>query len=78
MNSIACRVPVWTYNGEDKALGGQTFGGYSSSIVVDEEFVLRVPAGLDLAATAPLLCAGITTYSPCTIGKLGLVKRSES
>ena len=59
------------YNGEDKALGGQTFGGYSSSIVVDEEFVLRVPAGLDLAATAPLLCAGITTYSPLHHWKVG-------
>jgi uncharacterized zinc-type alcohol dehydrogenase-like protein len=56
--------PVLTYNGEDKVLGGQTFGGYSSSIVVDEAFVLRVPAGLDPAATAPVLCAGITTYSP--------------
>ena len=62
---------IWTYNGEDKALGGQTFGGYSSSIVVDEEFVLRVPAGLDLAATAPLLCAGITTYSPLHHWKVG-------
>src|SRR5207247_7625990 len=45
-------------------VGGHTYGGYSTSIVVDEAFVLRVPAGLDLAATAPLLCAGITTYSP--------------
>ena len=59
------------YNGEDKVLGGQTFGGYSSSIVVDEAFVLRVPAGLDLAATAPLLCAGITTYSPLRHWKVG-------
>lgn len=57
-------TPVFTYNSEDKVLGGPTFGGYSSSIVVEEAFVLRVPAGLDLAATAPLLCAGITTYSP--------------
>jgi alcohol dehydrogenase (NADP+) len=56
--------PVLTYNGPDKYLGGQTFGGYSTGIVVDEAFVLRVPAGLDLAGTAPLLCAGITTYSP--------------
>ena len=56
--------PTFTYNSDDKYLGGPTFGGYSTNIVVDEAFVLRVPAGLDLAATAPLLCAGITTYSP--------------
>jgi uncharacterized zinc-type alcohol dehydrogenase-like protein len=53
-----------TYNGEDKILGGVTYGGYSQSIVVDQAFVLRVPKSLDLAGTAPLLCAGITTYSP--------------
>jgi uncharacterized zinc-type alcohol dehydrogenase-like protein len=53
-----------TYNGVDRASGDITFGGYSTGIVVDEAFVLRVPDGLDLAATAPLLCAGITTYSP--------------
>lgn len=53
-----------TYNGEDKHLGGMTFGGYSERVVVDEHFVLKVPANLDLAATAPLLCAGITTWSP--------------
>src|SRR5271165_2305439 len=53
-----------TYNGEDKILGGVTYGGYSDSIVVDEKYVLRVPNGLDPAGTAPLLCAGITTYSP--------------
>ncbi len=53
-----------TYGSPDKHLGGQTYGGYSESIVVDEAFVLRVPDHLDLAATAPLLCAGITTYSP--------------
>jgi alcohol dehydrogenase (NADP+) len=56
--------PVFTYNGPDKHLGGVTYGGYSQSIVVDEDFVLRVPKNLNLAATAPLLCAGITTYSP--------------
>jgi uncharacterized zinc-type alcohol dehydrogenase-like protein len=55
---------VFTYNGEDKILGGVTYGGYSESIVVDENFVLRVPGGLDPAGAAPLLCAGITTYSP--------------
>jgi alcohol dehydrogenase (NADP+) len=53
-----------TYNFPDKHLGGVTYGGYSDSIVVSERFVLRVPASLDLAGAAPLLCAGITTYSP--------------
>jgi uncharacterized zinc-type alcohol dehydrogenase-like protein len=53
-----------TYNSPDKFLGTQTYGGYSESIVVDESYVLRVPENLDPAATAPLLCAGITTYSP--------------
>jgi uncharacterized zinc-type alcohol dehydrogenase-like protein len=56
--------PIFTYNAPDKHLGGMTYGGYSQSVVVDEDFVLHVPKNLDLAATAPLLCAGITTYSP--------------
>lgn len=55
---------VGTYNGQDRVTGDITFGGYSSQVVVDEAFVLRVPETLDLAAAAPLLCAGITTYSP--------------
>jgi uncharacterized zinc-type alcohol dehydrogenase-like protein len=55
---------VLTYNGPDKHVGGMTYGGYSQSVVVDEDFVLRVPPNLNLAAAAPLLCAGITTYSP--------------
>ncbi|WLE57509.1 NAD(P)-dependent alcohol dehydrogenase [Burkholderia plantarii] len=55
---------VGTYNGEDRVTGDITFGGYSSQVVVDEAFVLRVPEKLELAAAAPLLCAGITTYSP--------------
>ena len=59
-----CPNAVLTYNGTDKHLGGITYGGYSDSIVVDEHFVLRVPSNLDLAGAAPLLCAGITTYSP--------------
>jgi uncharacterized zinc-type alcohol dehydrogenase-like protein len=59
-----CPEGVFTYNSPDKHLGGVTFGGYSESIVVDEGFVLRVPTNLDLAGVAPLLCAGITTYSP--------------
>jgi uncharacterized zinc-type alcohol dehydrogenase-like protein len=53
-----------TYNFPDKHLGGVTYGGYSESIVVTERFVLRVPSNLDPAGAAPLLCAGITTYSP--------------
>jgi len=53
-----------TYNGNDKQLGGHTFGGYSEKVVVTEHFVLKVPENLDLSATAPLLCAGITTWSP--------------
>ncbi len=55
---------VGTYNGRDKHLDGHTFGGYSEKVVVDENYVLKVPGNLDLAAVAPLLCAGITTYSP--------------
>ena len=58
------KVATFTYNSPDPILGGVTFGGYSQSIVVDEGFVLRVPDKLDPAAAAPLLCAGITTYSP--------------
>jgi len=53
-----------TYNFPDKHLSGVTSGGYSDSIVVDKKFVLHVPNNLDLAGVAPLLCAGITTYSP--------------
>jgi len=59
-----CPNLTLTYNFPDKHVGGVTYGGYSDSIVVDERFVLRVPGNLDLAGTAPLLCAGITTYSP--------------
>jgi uncharacterized zinc-type alcohol dehydrogenase-like protein len=59
-----CPNMVLTYNFPDKHSGGVTYGGYSDSIVVNEHFVLRVPSNLDLAGTAPLLCAGITTYSP--------------
>jgi uncharacterized zinc-type alcohol dehydrogenase-like protein len=59
-----CNNMVLTYNAPDKHLGGVTYGGYSESIVVDQHFVLHIPSNLPLAATAPLLCAGITTYSP--------------
>ena len=56
--------PVFSYNGPDKHSGGMTYGGYSEKIVTDESFVLKVPKNLDPAGAAPLLCAGITTYSP--------------
>src|SRR3954454_14108883 len=59
-----CPNLTLTYNFPDKHLGGVTYGGYSDSVVVDESFVLHVPSNLELAGTAPLLCAGITTYSP--------------
>ena len=59
-----CPNMTLTYNFPDKHTGGVTYGGYSDSIVVTERFVLKVPTNLDLAGTAPLLCAGITTYSP--------------
>src|SRR3954470_8414124 len=59
-----CPNLTLTYNFPDKHTGAVTYGGYSASIVVKDHFVLRVPGNLDLAGTAPLLCAGITTYSP--------------
>jgi uncharacterized zinc-type alcohol dehydrogenase-like protein len=59
-----CPNGTLTYNSPDKHLGGVTYGGYSDSIVVDQRFVLQVPGNLNLAGAAPLLCAGITTYSP--------------
>jgi uncharacterized zinc-type alcohol dehydrogenase-like protein len=62
---------VGTYNAPDKHTGGVTYGGYSKAIVVDEKFVLRVSDKLDLAGTAPLLCAGITTWSPLRHWKVG-------
>jgi alcohol dehydrogenase (NADP+) len=58
------RMPTFTYNSVDPATGETTYGGYSDSIVVNEQFVLRIPVSLPLPAVAPLLCAGITTYSP--------------
>ncbi|MBN8623575.1 MAG: NAD(P)-dependent alcohol dehydrogenase [Flavobacteriales bacterium] len=60
-----------TYNSKDKYLEQQTYGGYSEKVVVDQDFVLRVPENLDLKAVAPLLCAGITTYSPLKHWKVG-------
>ena len=59
-----CLKATFTYNSPDPVLGGHTYGGYSDKMVVAEHFVVRIPPGVDLAATAPLLCAGITTFSP--------------
>lgn len=70
-----CPNMTLTYNSPDKHLGGVTYGGYSDSIVVDERFVLRVPANLDLAGASPLLCAGITTYSPMRRAEAGKGKK---
>jgi uncharacterized zinc-type alcohol dehydrogenase-like protein len=71
LEQYCLNFPVFTYNGTDKHLGGQTFGGYSESITVDEAYTLRVSPKANLAATAPLLCAGITTYSPMRHWKVG-------
>jgi alcohol dehydrogenase (NADP+) len=70
-----CDHAVFTYNSPDSHTGGVTYGGYSKSIVVDQAFVLRLPEKLDLAAAAPLLCAGITTYSPMRHLKIGKGKK---
>jgi alcohol dehydrogenase (NADP+) len=66
-----CAGMVMTYGSTDKHLNAPTLGGYAQSIVVTEDFVLRMPANLNLAAAAPLLCAGITTYSPMRHWKVG-------
>ncbi len=71
-----CANGVLTYNSPDRHLGGVTYGGYSDSIVVDERFALRVPANLDLAGAASLLCAGITTYSPLRHWGVGQGKKA--
>ncbi len=70
-----CPNVTLTFNSPDKHLGGVTYGGYSESIVVDQKFVLRVPANLNLSGTAPLLCAGITTYSPMRHWQVGKGKK---
>lgn len=62
---------IQTYNGLDRLTGDLTYGGYSKHLVAREEFVLRIPDGLDLARAAPLLCAGITTYSPLRTWNVG-------
>ena len=72
-NDLEQYCPEWvgTYGGFDKHLNTNTHGGYSESIVVDEDFVLSVPENLDLAGVAPVLCAGITTWSPLRHWKVG-------
>lgn len=71
-NEHMCReILTETYNGTDRVTGETTYGGYSKHIVVKDDFVLSVPEGLDLARAAPLLCAGITTYSPLRTWNVG-------
>ena len=70
-----CPNQTLTFNSPDKHLGGVTYGGYSDSVVVNERFVLRVPSNLNLAGAAPLLCAGITTYSP--MRRWGVTQRKK-
>ncbi|MFA5105364.1 MAG: NAD(P)-dependent alcohol dehydrogenase [Candidatus Micrarchaeia archaeon] len=70
-----CPQGVWTYNSPEKQTGSTTYGGYSNNIVVDEAFALKIAQGANLAATAPLLCAGITTYSPLRHWKVGPGKK---
>lgn len=62
---------TFSFNSIDQTYGGHTFGGYSESIVTDEKYVLNIPKTLDLASAAPLLCAGITVYSPLNHWKIG-------
>jgi uncharacterized zinc-type alcohol dehydrogenase-like protein len=75
LEQFCLEFPVLTYNGPDKHSGGVTFGGYSERIVVDESYVLKLSPTADLAGTAPLLCAGITTYSPLRHWKAGPGKK---
>lgn len=71
-----CPNGIFTYNSPDKhGTAPVTYGGYSDNIVVDEHFVLRIPSNLDLAGAAPLLCAGITTYSPLKRAGIGPGKK---
>ncbi|KTD78785.1 NAD(P)-dependent alcohol dehydrogenase [Legionella waltersii] len=66
---------TFTYNSPDLISGGLTYGGYSKYIVVEQDFVLKVSEALDPAAAAPLLCAGITTYSPLKRAKVGKLSK---
>lgn len=71
LEQYCVQFPTFTYNSPDKHSGSHTLGGYSESIVVDEAFTLKISGRVNLAATAPLLCAGITTYSPLRHWKVG-------
>jgi alcohol dehydrogenase (NADP+) len=71
LEQFCARGAAMTYNGTEMDRKTPTYGGYSTRVVVDERFTLRIPAGLDLAGAAPLLCAGITTYSPLRHWKVG-------
>lgn len=71
LEQYCLEAPTWTYNARERGSEQLTFGGYSGQIVVDQHFVVKIPGGMDLKATAPLLCAGITTYSPLRHWKVG-------
>ncbi len=71
LEQYCLNAPTWTYGDLDRVTGQLTFGGYSKRIVVTEKFVIKIPQTLDLKAAAPLLCAGITTYSPLRHWKIG-------
>jgi uncharacterized zinc-type alcohol dehydrogenase-like protein len=71
LEQFCAKGAAFTYNGTEMDRKTRTYGGYSKRIVVDEAFVLRIPAGLDPAGAAPLLCAGITTWSPLRHWKVG-------
>ena len=71
LEQFCAEFPTLTYNAVDRHDGLPTFGGYSEQIVVSDQFVLKIPAGLDLAGAAPLLCAGITTWSPLRHWQVG-------
>jgi uncharacterized zinc-type alcohol dehydrogenase-like protein len=64
LEQYCAETPTWSYNSKERATGEMTYGGYSERIVTEERFVVKIPGSLDLKGVAPLLCAGITTYSP--------------
>ncbi|MGA8147064.1 MAG: NAD(P)-dependent alcohol dehydrogenase [Gallionellaceae bacterium] len=71
LEQYCLETPTYTYNSADRHDGMPTFGGYSEKIVVSDRFVLKIPDGLDLKGAAPLLCAGITTWSPLRYWQVG-------
>jgi len=64
LEQYCAETPTWSYNSKERGTGEMTYGGYSERIVTEERFVVKIPGKLDMKAVAPLLCAGITTYSP--------------